>query len=93
MLTGWIFWNNSFAIQNSLTNQNMALLSLRKLVAQDAKKGELVVSADWVDHTGKVLLTEETTYKFSGKDNMRIIERVTKLKQCNKLRLTKIKKD
>ena len=83
-VNGLDFWNNSFAIKTA-DKPKYGTIKFKKIVAQDAKKGELVVSADWVDNEGKLLLTEETTYKFSGKDNMRIIERTSKLKAAQQV--------
>ena len=65
-VNGLDFWNNSFAIK-AADKPKYGTVKFRKIISQDAKTGELVVSADWVDHTGKVLLTEETTYKFWGR--------------------------
>jgi len=48
-------------------------------VSEKPKNGELVTLANWVDHEGNVLLNEETTYIFSGENNLRTIERITKL--------------
>jgi len=42
-------------------------------------QGELIVACDWVDHTEKPWLKEETKFIFSGKGDWRIIERITKL--------------
>ena len=48
-------------------------------MSEKPKNGELVTLANWVDHEGNVLLNEETTYIFSGENNLRTIERITKL--------------
>jgi hypothetical protein len=51
------------------------------IVKQDAKKGLLVVSADWIDNDGKgqKVLQEKTTYVFSGTADSRTVDRITTL--------------
>src|SRR5690554_7804793 len=39
----------------------------------------MVVTADWVDSHGNVLLTEETTFLFNGTDAERVIDRTSVL--------------
>ena len=77
-VNGLDFWNNSFAIKPA-DKPKYGTIKFRKVITENPKKGELVVGSDWVDYQGKVLLTEETTFKFSGKDKERTIERISKL--------------
>ncbi len=77
-VNGLDFWNNSFAIKPA-EKPKYGTIKFRKIIAENPKKGKLIIGSDWVDYQGKVLLTEETTYKFSGKDNARSIERISKL--------------
>ena len=77
-VNGLDFWNNSYAIKPD-RKPHYGSIKFKKIVSEDAKKGELVTNADWVDNDGNVLLNEETTYIFSGEDNLRTIERITKL--------------
>ena len=74
------FWNNSYAVSvarkpnyGSIRHQNIVQIQSGR------KEGILVVAADWVDYTEKILLKEETTFKFSGSGDWRIIERITTL--------------
>jgi len=50
-----------------------------------------VTTSDWVDINGNVILNEETTYIFSGEDNLRTIERITKLTAVEKVIFTENK--
>lgn len=77
-VNGLDFWNNSFAIP-PVDKPKYGTIRFSKIIAQHPKKGALVVGSEWVDHLGKVLLTEETTYIFTGKDHIRGIERISKL--------------
>src|SRR5699024_1889672 len=46
---------------------------------KSGKTGMLQVVADWENQQGSVLLKEKTTFKFSGNDHQRIIDRKTTL--------------
>ena len=79
-VNGLDFWNNSYAIPEarkprygSIRHQNIVQIQ------SGLKEGILVVAANWVDYTEKILLKEETTFKFSGSGDWRIIERTTTL--------------
>lgn len=79
-VNGLDFWNNSSAIPadkkdkyGSIVHKNIESLT------NGETQGELVVTADWVDHNGKVLLKEKTKFVFHGEGNKRIIDRVTNL--------------
>lgn len=83
-VNGLDFWNNSFAIKPE-EKPKYGSIKFKKIVSQNPKKGELVTNSDWVDHTGKVLLTEIVTYTFSGDNNTRSIKRETKLTAVQKV--------
>ncbi|MDP2335317.1 MAG: PmoA family protein [Bacteroidota bacterium] len=89
-VNGLDFWNNSFAIK-SADKPKYGTVVFRKIVSENPKKGELVTNSDWVDINGKVLLHEETTFIFSGKDNLRSIERTTKLTAAQEVTFTENK--
>ena len=79
-VNGLDFWNNSFAVPaerkprfGSIRHRNMVC------AISGPDFGSLTVASDWVDHTEKTLLKEETTFSFSGEGDWRIIERITKL--------------
>lgn len=77
-VNGLDFWNNSFAIKPA-EKHKYGTVKFKKIVSENAKKGTLVTASEWVDVNNKVLLNEESTFVFSGTDNMRTIERTTKL--------------
>jgi hypothetical protein len=77
-VNGLDFWNNSFAIKPA-DKPKYGSIKFKNIASQNPKKGELVTNSDWVDVNNNVLLNEETTFVFSGKDNLRCIERSSKL--------------
>ena len=79
-VNGLDFWNNSYAISADKKDQYGSVKHQKVVKAENGKsKGTLVVQTHWVDSKGNILLTEETTFIFSGTDNMRSIDRTTKL--------------
>jgi hypothetical protein len=77
-VNGLDFWNNSFAIKPE-EKHKYGSVRFSKILSHNPRRGELVASSDWVDHTGKVLMTEVATYTFSGNEKTRSIKRETKL--------------
>ena len=77
-VNGLDFWNNSFAIKPE-DKPHFGAIKFKKIVAENPGKGELVTQSDWVDNDGNVLMNEETSFVFSGKENLRTIERTAKL--------------
>ncbi len=74
------FWNNSYAIPAEKKSEYGSIRHQRVVKTQDGtKKGMMVIQTNWVDHVGTVLMTEETTFEFSGTDDLRTIDRTTKL--------------
>ncbi len=80
-VNGFDYWNNSTNIIASLQNHKMGTIVHTSVVKQDAKKGLLEVSADWIDNDGKgqKVLQEKTTYVFSGTADSRTVDRITTL--------------
>lgn len=82
-VNGFDYWNNSNNIVSSLQNHKMGTIFHEKVLAKKIvkDKGELLVSAKWVDNDGKgsEVLKETTTYVFSGQKDIRIIDRITTL--------------
>ena len=77
-VNGLDFWNNSFAIKPA-DKPKYGTIKFDKIISADDKKGELVTNARWENNDGEVLLNEETTYKFSGEQDLRIIQLTAKL--------------
>ena len=80
-VNGFDYWNNSTNIIASLQTHKMGTIVHSSIIKQDAKKGLLVVSADWIDNDGKgqKVLQEKTTYVFSGTADSRTVDRITTL--------------
>lgn len=79
-VNGLDFWNNSYAIPAAEKAKYGSVRHQKIVKAESGKaKGTLIVSANWVDSKGTVLLIEESTFVFSGTDNLRTIDRTTKL--------------
>jgi hypothetical protein len=77
-VNGLDFWNNSYAIKPA-DKPKFGTIKFNKIVSENAKKGQLITSANWVDNDGNILLKEETTYIFLGEENLRSIVRISKL--------------
>ncbi len=86
-VNGLDFWNNSFAIKPA-DKPKYGTIKFDKIVSTNDKKGELVTNAKWEDNDGNVLLNEETTYKFSGEQDLRTIQRTTKLTAVKEVTFT-----
>jgi hypothetical protein len=83
-VSGLDFWNNSYAIPEKekkkygrIVHKDISEISINSSI------GKLVVSLDWIDYDGNVLLKEETVFLFSGNENMRFIRRISKLTAGN----------
>jgi len=82
-VNGLDFWNNSSAIPAD-KKELYGHISVQKIVkAESGNTGRLEVVADWCDYEGNILLTENTTYLFSGNKNSRTIDHITKLTAVN----------
>lgn len=92
-VNGHDFWNNSNTPPSAKGTYGTIVHTGIKSVKSGKKQGELIVTADWLDKEGKLMLTEETKYIFKGSDNQRIIDRVTTLTAADKEVLFKDVKD
>jgi len=79
-VNGIDFWGTSSAIPER-RRPRYGSVRHRDIIStlNGQSQGVLVVSADWVDYTEKLLLKEETRFLFSGEGDWRIIERITTL--------------
>jgi hypothetical protein len=81
-VNGLDYWNNSTAIDSLKRLEKYGTIRHTGIThVKNGKVGKLKITADWVekDGTGKVVLKETTLYKFSGKGEVRIIDRTTTL--------------
>lgn len=79
-VNGLDFWNNSTAIPVEKRDHYGTILH-RKIIKKETKgsTATLTVAASWVRPDNKVLLNEETTFKFSVRGKDFIIDRITSL--------------
>lgn len=79
-VNGFDFWNNSYAIPDSLKSHYGSIRHIRVVKAESGSdKARLVVLCQWVNPRNEVLLDEETTFEFSGDILRRRVVRTTKL--------------
>jgi len=79
-VNGLDFWNNSDAIKAEQAPKMGTIVHKSiKGSKSGAGEGTLDVSEEWVDHSGKALLREDTHFIFSAKNGVRSIDRITTL--------------
>ena len=81
-VNGLDFWNNSAAIKDKSKYGHIVHKSINSMKSGN-EEGVLEVSLDWMNEQGEVLLTENTTFIFRGKDNQRTIDRIATLTAPN----------
>ena len=83
-VNGFDYWNNSTAIkpEDRLKKYGTIRHTGISNMKSGKSRGELTVTADWIDKDGTGTLTaqETTNYIFLGKGNIRIIDRITTIK-------------
>lgn len=80
-VNGVDYWNNSPAITPEHKGPFGKIVLQKVLKTKPGTEyGEITYEASWIDHLGKSVLIEETTYRFSGNRGQRLVERVTKLR-------------
>ena len=78
-VNGLDFWNNSTAIAPE-KKEGYGHIRLDSVLQVDPEAGELITLSSWRDHHEKRLLSEITTYRFSGDaEQNRFIERISHL--------------
>lgn len=78
-VNGLDFWNNSSAIKSE-DKPKYGTILFDKVIKMDDSNGELITQSNWVDYNKNILLSEKTTFRFSGKgDKLRVIERTAEL--------------
>jgi hypothetical protein len=83
-VNGLDFWNNSYAIPDSMKPHYGSIRHVRIVKTEGgARNAVLMVQCQWVDYQNKVLLDEETTFKFSGDPLRRRVVRTTTLTAVN----------
>ena len=77
------YWNNSDAVDHAKRAYGTIVHTGITSMKSGKDKGELTVTADWIDKDGKLTLKESTTFTFSGKGDTRMIDRSTTLTAVN----------
>jgi hypothetical protein len=78
-VNGYDFWNSSNAVDRTKNKYGDILHTGVKSMKSGKGKGELTVTADWINQDGGLMIKESTTYVFSAVGNRRIIDRLTTL--------------
>ena len=81
-VNGMDFWNNSLAIPDERKEHYGRIIHSGVVEASSGSKGVLEVSMVWVapdNDQAEKLLGEHTTYLFSSKDGVRMVDRITRL--------------
>lgn len=73
------YWNNSDAVDHAKRAYGTIVHTGITSIKSGKNKGELTVTADWVDKDRTLTLKETTTYVFSAKGDTRFIDRSTTL--------------
>lgn len=84
-VNGHDFWNNSIQVSPD-SKETFGTIVHTGIKSMKSGKGraELVVTADWLDKDGKLMLQETTTYAFRATATSRVIERIATLKAAGK---------
>ncbi|GAB2788329.1 hypothetical protein GCM10027275_36510 [Rhabdobacter roseus] len=78
-VNGYDFWNSSAAVDRTKHKYGDILHTGVKSMKSGKKKGELTVTADWINQDGGLMLKETTTYVFGAVGEQRTIDRITTL--------------
>lgn len=84
-VNGLDFWNNSYAIPAAKKHLYGWIRTDAVTAAKGGSTGQLSYNAHWEDINKNVLLTEQTTFVFSGDGHTRIIDRTTRLTAMQKV--------
>jgi hypothetical protein len=77
-VNGYDFWGNGYRGVKEPNGGEIRHLHIDRLKGGPGE-GSFVSTESWLDPKGKELLAEETEYHFSGKEGVRIIDRITTL--------------
>ncbi|NML22035.1 hypothetical protein HHL16_14205 [Pseudoflavitalea sp. G-6-1-2] len=78
-VNGLDFWNNSYAIAAAKKSHYGWIRTTGTPVTKNGQTGTLQYQANWTNQQKDVLLKEATTLRFSGTEDVRIIDRETEL--------------
>ena len=82
-INGLDFWNNSSAIAAD-KKDSYGHISVQKILkAESGKKGTLEVASNWDDNKGNTVMTEKSTYIFTGDKSSRTVDHISTLTAAN----------
>lgn len=76
-VNGYDFWGNGHAGRKEPDGGEIRHVAVEKL--SDGTEGALLTKAAWLDPSGNPMISEQTEFRFIGRDNGRIIDRITTL--------------
>jgi hypothetical protein len=78
---GHDFWNNSVEVERAKDPRTFGTIVHTGItkIKSGKKKGELLVTADWLDKNGGKMLEETTRFVFSGDGTSNTVDRITTL--------------
>lgn len=82
-VNGIDFWNNSNVVDPNRKHFGTIVHTGIKSIRDNKWRGTLKVTADWLDRSGNLILSEETKYVFRARGTQRIVDRFSKLKAVN----------
>ncbi|MDX9812606.1 MAG: PmoA family protein [Bacteroidales bacterium] len=82
-VNGLDFWNNSSAIPDEKKDSYGHIVHSKIIKAEGGKTGVLEVEMTWNDNKGNTLLTEKTSYIFSGDKTSFTVDHITTLTAAN----------
>jgi hypothetical protein len=85
------FWNNSSAIPQEKKEKYGWIKTTAVTKTKSGKKGEISYNAQWQDIHKNGLLSENTSYIFQARENVRIIDRITTLTALQKVDFRDVK--
>src|SRR5690606_35401182 len=84
-VNGLALWNISDSLKPEISAHSGTIVHKKILDTEDGdEQASLEVAMDWIAPNGEVLLQENTTFIFQGRDDEYSIDRITKLTAPNK---------
>lgn len=77
-VNGYDFWGNGSTGKRSENGGEVKHLGIKEMTGGNGE-GTMIVTASWLDPSGKELLAEMTDYHFIARDHFYIIDRITTL--------------
>ena len=76
-VNGIDFWNNSYAIPKEQAAKYGRIITDSVWINKEGAVPQLNIQSGWINFQKKKMMTEHTVFRFSGSENIRIIDRIT----------------